>query len=224
MKRLLMSAEPQRRISSFCVLTASLLFTFVARADVLVTPNNMATSDATLGSGMLRAATYREQSIYGAVHFPSDIALVITELRFRPDRSSGNAFSTTIENIQVNLSTTTRNPDGLSFTFANNVGPDDTVVFSGPLTCSSRFNGPPSGPKEFDIVIPLTTPFLYDPAAGNLLLEVRNFSGSSVASPLSGQGISGDAASRLGGNLNSATGGSDTAVEALQIVYTPTNQ
>jgi hypothetical protein len=189
-----------------------------------VAPNTAATNDSTFGSGVLIASNYREQMIYGAIHFPPDIGLVITELRLRPDRSSGRAFTTTVANIQFNLSTTTRNPDGLSPTFANNVGFDDTVVFSGPLTISSQFTGPPNGPKDFDIIIPLSTPFLYNPAAGNLLLAVRNFSGSPLASPLGGGVFPGDAASRLGGGLTSPTGGSDSAVEALQIIYTPTNQ
>jgi hypothetical protein len=68
----------------------------------------------------------------------------------------------------------------LSATFANNVGADDTVVFSGPLSLSSAFTGPSAGPKDFDIVITLQTPFLYDPSAGNLLLDVRNFSGGTT--------------------------------------------
>ena len=190
----------------------------------MVAPNQLATSSPIFGSGVLRAPNYHEQMVYGTAHFPPDIGLVITELRFRPDSFYGQAFTTTVESIQFNLSTTTRNPDALSSTFANNVGFDDTVVFNGALNISSQFTGPPGGPKDFDIVIPLSTPFLYNPAAGNLLLEVRNISGSSTASPLGGGSIPGDAASRLGGTLASPTGGADSAVEALQIVYTATNQ
>ncbi len=196
----------------------------LASADTMVAPGNMATSDATLGSGVLRASSYRSQSVYGASHFPPGIALIITELRYRPDRFYGAAFSTTIANLQVNLSTTARDPDGLSPTFANNPGFDDTVVFSGALACSSAFTGPANGPKDFDIVIPLATPFLYNPAAGNLLVEIRNFSGSTAASHLSGQFVPNDAGSRLGGSLTSANGSADSAVEAIFIGYTPTNQ
>ncbi len=190
---------------------------------MVVAPNNLATTDQSYGSGGLRAANYRLQSVYGAAHFPQDIGLLITELRYRPDRAAGYAFSTTVASIQVNLSTTIKNPDGLSSTFAQNPGFDDTVVFNGSLSISSQFTGPVNGPKDFDIVIPLSTPFLYNPAAGNLLVDVRNYSGSS-ASPLSGQVILGDATSRLGGSMASSSGGKDTGVDALQIIYTPTNQ
>ena len=57
--------------------------------------------------------------------------------------------------------------DGLNpCNFANNVGADDTIVHSGSLFLSSAFTGPAGGPKGFDILIHLTTPFTYDPASG----------------------------------------------------------
>lgn len=201
-----------------------LMTALAARADSVIAPNSMANNDSDFGSGILRAANYRSQGVYGSANFPQDIGLLITELRFRPDRYYGTAFSTTIPNIQINLSTTTRNPESLSSTFANNVGPDNTVVFNGPLTLSSAFTGPAGGPKDFDIVIPLTTPFLYNPAAGNLLVEVRNSSGSAVASHLGGGAFGNDGGSRNGGSLLSSGGAPDGAVEALQVIYTPTNQ
>ena len=192
------------------------------QANVVVAPNNLAAADATFGSGILVAANYREQQVYGASHFSGLPGLWITEIRYRPDRTHGAAFSTTIANIQINMSTTTRGAESLSSTFANNTGPNDTVVFSGPLSISSTFTGPPAGPKNFDIIIPLQTPFLYDPAAGNLLVDVRNFSGG-AATGLSGQAVAGDAASRVGGSLSSSSGGVDTGVEALQMIYSLTN-
>ena len=215
-----------RRPTSLLLLLLCGLFVSPGRAwpATLVAPNNLENSDASFGAGVFRAPGYRLQSVYGAIHFPPDIGLLITELRFRPDRAAGFAFSTTVASIQVNLSTTTKDPDELSSTFASNVGSDDTVVFSGSLSLSSQFTGPVNGPKDFDMVIPLTTPFLYNPAAGNLLVEFRNFSGSTEASPLSGQAVLGDAASRLGGGTTSLQGGMDTGVDALQIVYISTNQ
>src|SRR5258705_11106301 len=105
----------------------------------------------------------------------------------RPPRSTLFPYTTlfrsttTVANIQFNLSTTPRNPDGLSGTYAANVGADDTVVFSGPLSISSQFSGPTNGPRAFDIVVPLSTPFIYNPARGNLLGDIRKTSGSSAS-------------------------------------------
>jgi hypothetical protein len=189
----------------------------------LIVPPSVANVTAAYGAGTLRAANLRLQEVYGSANFPPGLAFWITELRFRPDAVSGSAFATTIGNIQINLSTTTRNPGALVLTYADNLGFDDTIVHSGPLSISSQFTGPPSGPKNFDIVVPLQTAFLYDPGAGNLLLDIRNFSGSS-ASPLSGQNSASDSASRVAGSAGSLSGnGADSGIDALQIVYTTTN-
>jgi hypothetical protein len=99
----------------------------------------------------------------------------IAAIAFRVAEGWG-AFAAMLPNVQINLSTTPKVPDSLDLTFANNVGPDDTIVHSGPLPLSSADGG---NPAPFDIVIPLTTPFWYNPAAGNLLLDVRNIADGS---------------------------------------------
>ena len=68
-------------------------------------------------------------------------------------------------------------PTTLSPTYAANFGPTQTTVYSGALPLSSAVTGPAGGPKDFDIVINLQTPFFYNPAQGNLLIEVKNFVG-----------------------------------------------
>ena len=94
----------------------------------------------------------------------------------------------------------------MSTTFASNVGSDDTVVFEGPLSLSSAFTGPAGGPKDFDIVIRLMTPFTYDPGAGNLLLDVRNFGGGTTVQ-FDAEYTAGDAISRAysGTGVDAAT-------------------
>jgi len=156
----------------------------------------------------------RYQQVYSASDFSSlSGPQEITQILFRPDAYAGSAFSSTFSNIQINLSTTSKAPDFLSTTFANNVGSDDTVVFSGPLSLSSAFTGPEDGPMDFDIVINLSTPFLYNPQAGNLLLDVRNFGGGSTTF-FDAQSQSGDSMSRVytfgANNVNSATGSADS--------------
>jgi hypothetical protein len=109
------------------------------------------------------------------------------------------------------LSSTSAAPDGLSATFASNVGANDTIVFDGSLSLSSSFTGPADGPKAFDIVINLTTPFLYTPRSGNLLLDIRDFSaGGVIVSPLDAQNTIGDSISRVftndAGNVGDVAG------------------
>lgn len=186
----------------------------------LVVPTNMLTQDSTFGSGTLRGPC-RVQLVYGAALFPPE-PMAIVELRFRPDRQYGSAFSTTASNLVIWCSTTTRAPDDLSRTFDENVGEDATEVFNGTAALSSAFVGPPEGPKVFDIVIPLGRPFVYDPAAGNLLIDIRNY-GAPGASLLSGQARPDDLASRVVGAVSASLGSPDTGAEAVQLVYYPTN-
>ena len=190
--------------------------------NTVVVPNILADADSILGSGTLANAGYRNQQVYDSNQFPLG-QIRIRELRFRPDSVYGQAFGTTIQNIQINMSTTTHSSDALSSVYAENVGPDDAVVVSGAISVSSSFTGPTDGPKDFDIVVRLSQPFLYNPAAGNLLIDVRNYSGS-TASLLSGSAVFGEGASRVGGNINEPAGFADTAADAIQIAFTPAGQ
>jgi len=152
------------------------------RADEIVVPNGLESVEGNGNNGFpfnianFGVASQRYQQVYGAPDFAAlPGPVLITELIFRPDGGLGRPFNQTLTDVQINLSTTSVEPDNLSATFADNVGTDDTIVFDGALSLSSADSG--SGPRDFDIVIVLETPFLYDPAAGNLLLDVRNYNG-----------------------------------------------
>ncbi len=156
----------------------------VAHAAVIVVPNTLETTEGNVFTAFPFSLSGnfppRYQQVFAASEFTSlSGPKFITQIAFRPDGDTrfGSAFpETTIPNIQINLSTTSKAPDGLDTIFDNNVGSDDTEVFNGSLPLSSSYTGPPGEPKDFDIVIPLTTPFRYDPSLGNLLLDVRNSS------------------------------------------------
>ena len=154
----------------------------------------------------------RYEQVYGASDFGSS-PLLITGLGFRPDAQFGSAFSTTLTNVSIFLMTTRNAPDGLSAVFADNEGADKVLVHSGSLSLSSADIGPPGGPKAFDIIINLTTAFLYNPASGNLLLEVQNFSGGATTA-FDGENMFGDPVSRVVtldvNGVNDTTGSADT--------------
>ncbi len=121
--------------------------------------------------------SHRYQQVFSASEFGALTGPVfITHISFRPDAMFVPLFVPIVfsfDSIQINLSATRAPDDGLSTVFADNVGSNDTVVFSGPLTMTTAWTGPAAGPKEFDCIITLQVPFLYDPSAGNLLLDVR---------------------------------------------------
>jgi hypothetical protein len=167
--------------SLFCVLVISTALISVPLYGDVIVPGGLTSVEGNSNNGFpfnlggFGLTSQRYQQVYAASEFGS-VPVLITGIAFRPDAQFGGAFSAILSNVQIDLSTTTAAPDSLSATFSNNIGADVTTVRSGSLPLSSSFTGPAGGPKDFDIVIPFTTPFLYDPTLGNLLLDVRNFS------------------------------------------------
>ena len=119
-------------------------------------------------------SSMRYQQVYNAPAFTNldPRFIYITVFGFRLDPSGKGSFPWTITNMQINLSTTQRAADNLSTNFAENVGTDDTIVF-GP----GRHDFPLS-PAGEGFQIQLDRPFRYNPALGNLLLDVRIFNGA----------------------------------------------
>ena len=151
-------------------------------AELVVVPGDYATTEGRTDNNYpfnIGGTTMRYQQVYASSQFSALTSpQLITSVSFRPDGVDGAAFSSTLTDIQINMSTTLTTPAGLSTSFADNIGADDLIVFAeGPLALSSSATGPIGGPKDFDIVVNLTTPYLYDPTAGNLLLDVRNYDG-----------------------------------------------
>ena len=216
-----MKAENRRKILSNVALLVALGVVSMNQAvadTFVVSPNSYASTDGgngaalpfDLGDLILNSARY--QQVYDATEFSAlSGPAEITKILFRPD-VVGHAFSSTLSDIRIDLSTTSASAGGLSSTFASNVGADDTIVYGGAagssLSLSSSFTGPSGGPKAFDIAINLTTPFLYDPSQGNLLLDVRNFGGG-FTTPFDAETTSGSTVSRAAtfrtGNVSSST-------------------
>jgi hypothetical protein len=144
------------------------------RAQVIVVPNTLATNDGnSFGTTPSGPTSVREMQIYDASQFgalsgPS----FLTQFAYRPDRILGQSGPRSV-NLRIYASTTTRSVAGLSMTFADNLGADNTLVFNGTLNWTTGNLPGPGNTRQFDIVFPCTTPFLYDPAAGNLLLDTQ---------------------------------------------------
>jgi hypothetical protein len=177
-----------------------------ASADTLVVPAALENVDGNTANagpfGKLAEAfndPFRTQQVYAASAFLAIGDVIgIKELRFRPDLSVGDTGPSTSNDIEIRLSTTQKEVDGLDSTDLNlNVdGGDVTLVYAGSLTLQSVSGGTPT--PAFDVVVHLQTPFYYDPSAGNLLFEVINTSDPfPLAFFLDAQDVAGDATSRL---------------------------
>lgn len=144
------------------------------------------------------SSSNRVSQVFSAAGFP--FPGLITEIRFRADEnpSYGESFTQSIPRLRIDLSTTAAAPDALSLTFADNVGPDVMTVFDGPIFLSGNNVLLPDGTTEFSIVIPLSTPFLYNPADGNLLMDIRMYGGPGLlTTTFDAQSVVGDGTSRI---------------------------
>ncbi len=129
----------------------------------------------------------RLMCIYDASNFTSQSIsgpILINRLRWRPDNNAAAVTGGTFATADVRLSTAPMDYTGLTTNFATNHGPDLTTVYSGPVVHTPT---PGSGAwtvTSWCIDINLTTPFLYDPAAGDLVIDCDypngSFSGGSV--------------------------------------------
>jgi len=174
-----------KRLAGFAFILAAALGSCVItelRAQVVVVPNTLATTDgdtnrtAAQGSVTIRVMQIVDASQFGALSGPS----FLTQLAHRPDRNPGPVGPRTAT-LRIYASTTSRSVAGMSPTFSQNIGTNNTLVFDGTAPLSTQNLPGPGNIRQFDIVYPFTTAFLYDPAAGNLLLDVQTSSGSGSA-------------------------------------------
>ena len=166
----------QRRFG-FAFILAAILGSCVAtelRAAVVVVPNALATNDgngsgtSNSGPASVRWLTIHDASQLGAPSGPS----FLTQFAYRPDTILGQSGPRSF-NVQIYASTTSRSVAGLSTTFAENLGTNNTLVFGGTVILTTGNLPGPGNTRQFDYVFPFTTPFLYDPAAGNLVLDLK---------------------------------------------------
>jgi hypothetical protein len=143
-------------------------------AQVIVVPNKLATNDGnTFGTTPTGPTSVREQTIYAASQFGAlSKPSFLTQFAFRPDTAPGPS-GPRAWNVRVYASTTTRSVAGLSAIFAQNLGSNNTLVLNGSMNLTTENLRGPGNTRQFDYVFRLTTPFLYDPAAGNLLLDIQ---------------------------------------------------
>jgi hypothetical protein len=123
----------------------------------------------------------RFQQVYDSSLFSSlpEGGGLIYYVFFRVDPFLGQSFSAGVTNLQINLSTTSREPDGLSPVFSENTGANDTIAL-GPGFVGIYGSGG-GGISGFDVSFTLAQPFHYDPAMGNLLIDFRIRAGAGTS-------------------------------------------
>jgi hypothetical protein len=174
--------------ASYVVAIASLVFASPALATTLIVPGP-ATGNAQAPApfNFYGSSGSRVQQIYDSSFFPGDELINGFSFRAFPGAAPSLFFgnSVDISDVVIRLSTTAAgaNESGSlpSATFADNLESDVTTVFSGALHLTTAATG--TGPQPFDYTVSFSQPFMYDPADGNLLLDVTISSGATVSGP-----------------------------------------
>jgi hypothetical protein len=215
---------PRRFVAALAfstVISLGVVRTAYADPILIVAPNSLAGTEG--NSNLQTDANARLQQVYASSQFSALSGPVyITQIAFRPDAPFGHAFTVTNSGLLITLSSTGKAPDGLSPTFAENVGGNASLVYSGPLTVSSAFTGPLGGPKDFDVIINLQTPFLYDPASGNLLFDIRTSGVFFVlGNQMDSEDTYGDSVSMVAANIGSSSGIPTTQGYVTRFTFQP---
>ena len=144
-------------------------------AQTLVIPAAATNADLPSASGWPfdYAGNMRILYVYDSTHFTGQnvtAPVVITRVRVRANGAAATWVGDTIQSVTLDLSTSPVDFNSINTLYDGNHGPDRVRVFSGPVTIAagSATTGTP-GPWIVDCV--LSTPFLYDPAAGDLTVD-----------------------------------------------------
>jgi hypothetical protein len=175
---------PRRGTGFAILLSAVLLCAGVPRVhavDTNVVPGALANVEGnSVATNLFGNGFTRFQQVYSASEFAflgGNTALVVG-VSFRLDGPSGQSFVNFYDGATLLLSTSSRQPDGLSSIFSENTGADLTFLYVGPFAMGGNYHSEMqpqpfgSGPS-----LRVDVPFLYAPSRGNLLLEIRTTGG-----------------------------------------------
>lgn len=165
----------------------------------VVVPNSLQNVEGSAGSSFpFDVNQGRMQQVYSAAELGNEPGW-IRIIGFRMDVSpNAPTLFTTLTNIQVSFSTTPMGVDSLSPVFADNMGLDAALIFSGTLRIAGRQLHDPGGPNSFEVEMTLQNRFFYDPQQGNLLLDITKFPGGATT----GSPTAFDAANTLGDSVS----------------------
>jgi hypothetical protein len=157
-------------------MAASLFAAAPAFADVIVTPAGAGNAQGPAPITYYGATGSRDQQIFSSSFFAAPVSISGISFRAYPGAAPSGFFSDTVNvsDITIRAAVTALSANeasGLqpSANFASNLGSSFSTVFTGPLTLTTAATG--TGPQPFDYTVNFSSPFAYDPAAGNLLLD-----------------------------------------------------
>jgi hypothetical protein len=164
--------------------------------------------------------SFEYQQVYSNSAFLAYGSSDLTAVTFYVDPSGlqSGSHSLTTPTFSISLSTTSKSVGALDLSFANNIGANNTTVFSGTFSVTNATPGE-------SIPLSFTTPFLYDPTLGNLLLTITSSTGFTTQN--SGAGslyLESEFPSTLSSRLTSTVYGTAQDNSALVTTFSTTGQ
>jgi hypothetical protein len=157
-------------------------------------------------------SSFRMQMVFDASQFaiPAGTSGRIDRISFRLDNGTTEGATMFFGGGSITLSLTPVGPDGLSTTFANNVGANRVTIWNGALSFGGSYVSAAT-PQPFNTVgaPTATAPFWYVPSQGNLLVDIRGRSGQAFfPGALDAESTTGDSVSRVFATSELLTSGS----------------
>jgi hypothetical protein len=132
---------------------------------------------------------------------------LLVALNFRGDRTQTQAVERIFPEGQWWMSTTDKTSGTLLRAFADNHGPDKTLVHDDLYMQHILGTGPPQGPRDFADGMRFQKPFYYDPSQGNLLIEhIWRTTGNPVPQPALDNQASPEFTLLVGGHPDATSG------------------
>ena len=171
---------------------ASIILTFstaTASSEILkiVAPSGVEDRD---GSTFIPGATspFKAQELYLSSDFeslPEGGAWLVATAE-RADTGQRRSVNVAYDDVQITFGTTTEN--NLAHSFAENLGASAVTVVDGSVELTYEII--PESPNPFSATWQFDTPYFYDPAAGNLVVDLTTSSGADRAVRLDSQRVS----------------------------------
>jgi len=167
------------------MILAAGLFAAPAYAGTIIIPGGAGDAQSPTPLNYYGSGGSQTEQIYSSSFFSGPTTITGVSFRAYPGATPSGFFSNTVSvsNLLVSLGTTTASPNENSgalpsTTFASNIT-GATNVFSGAATLSTAATG--SGAQPFDYTVNFSTPYLYNPGSGNLVLDFLIPTGATVS-------------------------------------------
>ncbi|MFO1077336.1 MAG: hypothetical protein U1E73_06370 [Planctomycetota bacterium] len=123
----------------------------------------------------------RLMAVYGTYNFTSQVIsypIVISELKWRPNIGAAAYSGGTFATATIQMSTSPTGWSAVTTNYATNHGADLTTVYSGAVVHTPTLGTGAWNLQSWCVDVQLQTPFFYDPAAGDLVIDVDYPNGS----------------------------------------------